>query len=174
MDEKLIQATRLWTIAQPGVSAFVTSMVRDFRDRDDVLQEVAVAVFESFDSYDETRPFGAWVMGIARNQIRQYLRKRARDRVVFSEATAACLETAFADLAAKPSDRLDLLQECVGSLEGRAKRLCELRYNNDLKPAAIAGKLQMTANSVAKALQRVREQLRACVERKLVGEGLAR
>ena len=57
MDEKSRQATRLWTLAQPVVSAFVTSVVRDFKDRDDVLQEIAVAAIESFDAYDPKRPF---------------------------------------------------------------------------------------------------------------------
>ncbi len=47
MDEATRQAMRLWTLAQPTVSAFVASVVRDFGDRDDVLQETAVAVIES-------------------------------------------------------------------------------------------------------------------------------
>ena len=82
MDDKSRQATRLWTLAQPVVSAFVTSVVRDFKDRDDVLQEIAVAAIESFDAYDPDRPFVPWVMGVARNQIGLYLRQRRRDRLV--------------------------------------------------------------------------------------------
>ena len=66
MDEKTRQATRLWTLAQPSVSAFVSSVVRDFRDRDDVLQDIAVAVIESIDLYDTERPFVAWAIGVAR------------------------------------------------------------------------------------------------------------
>jgi hypothetical protein len=50
MDDNTRQAARLWTLAQPVVSAFVTSVVRVFSARDDVLQEVAVAVIESFDA----------------------------------------------------------------------------------------------------------------------------
>lgn len=68
MDESTRQATRLWTLAQPAVSSFVSSVVRDFRDRDGVLQEVAVAVIESFESYDSKRPFLAWAIGVARNR----------------------------------------------------------------------------------------------------------
>ncbi|MCP4172172.1 MAG: RNA polymerase factor sigma-70, partial [Fuerstiella sp.] len=59
MDEKSRQATRLWTLAQPKVSAYVTSVVRDFKDRDDVLQDIAVAVIDSFDTYDPGRSFDA-------------------------------------------------------------------------------------------------------------------
>ena len=52
MDEKTRKATRFWTLAQVKVSAFVTSVVRDFKDRDDVLQDIAVGVIDSFDAYD--------------------------------------------------------------------------------------------------------------------------
>ncbi len=51
MDEQL-DSHRLWTLAQPTVSAFVVSVVRDFAARDDLLQETAIAVIESFDRYD--------------------------------------------------------------------------------------------------------------------------
>ena len=86
MDERQRTATRLWTLAQPAVSAFITGIVRDFRDRDDVLQEVAVAVIESFDRYDPGRPFVPWAIGVARNQVGLYLRRRGRDRLCFDSA----------------------------------------------------------------------------------------
>lgn len=173
MDETTRQATRLWTLAQPAVSAFITSVVRDFRDRDDVLQDVAVAVVESFETYDPARPFVPWAVGIARNQVGLYLRQRKRDRLVFDDDTVACLATAFGEVNAEPSPRLDYLQECLGGVVGRARQICELRYRDDLKPAAIGAALGMTANSVAKALQRVREQLRECIERKSAAGGSA-
>ena len=166
MDESTRQAARLWTLAQPAVSAFVTSIVRDLGDRDDVLQETAVAVIESFDSYDGDRPFVAWAIGVARNQVGLYLRRRRRDRLVFDEETVARLATAFAEVAPEQSHRLNFLRDCLASLEGRARRLLELRYEGDLKPAIIGERTGMTANAVAKALQRIRDQLRECIERK--------
>lgn len=173
MNQQARQATRLWTLVQPTVSAFVTSVVRNFRDRDDVLQDIAVAVVESFENYDPRQPFLPWAMGVARNQIGLYLRRLRRDRLLFDDETIAALATAFAETAPGESRRLDFLHDCLKSLEGRARMLCELRYHEDLKPAAIAQALGMTANAVAKALQRIREQLRDCIERKAVREGFA-
>lgn len=65
MEEQYQQAIRYWTLAQPVVSAYVTAVVRDFRDRDDLLQAISVAVLEAFSSYDPARPFTAWAIGIA-------------------------------------------------------------------------------------------------------------
>ncbi len=173
MDAQTRQATRQWTLAQPAVSAFLTSVVRDFRDRDDVLQDVAVSVVESFDRWDSERPFVAWAMGIARNQVGLYLRRRRRDRQVleFDPETVNSLAVAFSSVAEVGEPRLDFLHECLKLIEGRARTMCELRYQQDLKPAAIAEKIGMTANAVAKSLQRIREQLRDCIGQKDTAQG---
>jgi len=174
LDEQTRQATRLWTLAQPVVSALVTSIVRDFEARDDVLQEVAIAVMESFDRYDSDRPFTAWALGIAQNQIRIYLRRRQRERLVFDDELIASLAAAFEATAPERLRPLDFLRDCLGSLSGQARELCDLRYGQDLKPATIAESVGMSANSVAKALQRIRDQLRTCIEQKAALEGRSR
>lgn len=166
MDETTRQATRQWTLAQPAVSAFIAAVVRDFRDRDDVLQNVAVAVIESFDSYDANSPFVPWAIGIAKRQVGSYLRRRGRDPLVFDDETVAVLAVAFDEETHARSAAFDFLADCISSLDGRARKLIDLRYRDDLKPAAIASQIDMTPNSVAKALQRIRDQLKECIQRK--------
>ncbi len=173
MNEQYQQAIRYWTLAQPMVSAYVASIVRDFRDRDDLLQNISVAALESFSSYDPSRPFNGWVMGIAKNQIGTYLRERKRHQLVFDAETIDLLAVAFDDVESEQHHKLDHLQDCFSKLEGRARQLCELRYQNDLKPAAIAGLLGMTANSVAKSLQRVRDMLRQCIDKRAAMDGVS-
>jgi RNA polymerase sigma-70 factor (ECF subfamily) len=166
MDDAARQATRLWTLAQPTVSAFLASVVRDFRDRDDLLQETAVAVIESFDRYDASKSFVGWALGIARNQVGLYLRRRGRHAIVFDTEAVERLAAAFESVTPDEAHRLDHLHDCLQGLEGRTRRICDLRYRDDLKPAAIATAVGMSANGVAQALHRIREQLRHCIERK--------
>ncbi|MEY3457849.1 MAG: hypothetical protein RL215_1006 [Planctomycetota bacterium] len=156
---------RQWTLAQPVVSAFIGSLVRDFTDRDDVLQETAVAILESADRYDPARPFIAWALGIARNQVRLYLRRTARDRSVFGESLVDEMVGGFEAISVQEVQRLSFLRGCLQRLEPREQLLFQLRYAEDLKPAAIGERLGMAANTVSKALQRLRDQLRACIER---------
>lgn len=153
------------------VAAFVAAVIRDYRDRDDVLQETALAVFESIESYDSAQSFNGWAIGIARNQVGLYLRRRKRDRHVFDASTIACIESAFSRTS--PPPKLDYLPACMQQLDGRSREMCEMRYQEDLKPAATGEQLQLTANAVSKALQRIREQLRLCVESKVAVEGAA-
>jgi len=170
MDDRTRQAARLWTLAQPMVAGFVASVVRDFKDRDDVLQEIAVAAIESFDSYEKDRPFVPWVMGIARNQIGLYLRHRRRDRHVFDDQTIDHLAAAFSEVSKREVQKLDALSECLRQLQGRALELCQLRYQQGLAPSRIAEQKGMALSAVAKALQRIRDQLRGCINRKLAEE----
>lgn len=174
MEESTRQVTRLWALAQPRISAFVVSVVRDFRDRDDLIQDIAVAVFDSFDSYDSKRPFEQWALGVARNQFKSYLRKRKRDRErhVFGDETVECIERAMAEEPVEELRKLEFLRECFEELGERGRQLCEMRYQDDLKPAAISEKMAMPGTAVRKALQRAREQLRQCIERKATAEGV--
>ncbi|MDY3552225.1 sigma-70 family RNA polymerase sigma factor [Gemmata sp. JC717] len=170
MNPAVVEATRLWTLAVPHVSAFVTSLVRDFQDRDDVLQETAVAVLNAFGRYDPAQPFVAWAIGIARNQVRLHCRRKNRERIAFDSDAVDALAHAFA--VVPPHDpRLDHLGRCVEALDPQAKELCRLRYELDLKPARIGERTGTAASAVAKALQRVRDRLRACVERKALEAG---
>lgn len=162
MNPAVIEATRLWTLAVPAVSAFVAAIVRDFQDRDDVLQETAVAVLEAFPRYDPAQPFTAWAVGIARNQVRLHWRRKGRERLAFDTEAVDALAAAFAEVG--PDRRLDFLDGCVASLDQASRELCRLRYEHDLKPAAIGERLGLAANTVAKALQRIRDRLRECIQ----------
>lgn len=166
MDDKARQAARCWTMAVPSVRAFVASMVPGFADRDDVLQETAVAVMDSFDRYDPTQPFVAWAIGIARNQVRLYYRRVNRNARIFESETVDLLEQAFVADAGEPRPELDYLGDCLARLDRKSRELCRLRYDLDLKPAAIGMKLGQSANSVAKSLQRIRDRLRDCMKEK--------
>lgn len=166
MDDQSRQAARLWTLALPAVSAFVASQVREIQDRDDILQDTAVAVMDSFDRYKPDQPFIAWAVGIARNQVLLYFRRKSRERTVFDSQAMEALVLAFSDPALESETRADFLAECMQGLDEEARELCRLRYELDLKPASIAEKLGSSANTVAKSLQRVRDRLRDCIERK--------
>ena len=74
---------RLWTAAQPAVSGYVRSLVRNRSMADEVLQETSLVLFRRFDEYDEQRPFVAWALGVARFQVLSLNRDAARSRVAF-------------------------------------------------------------------------------------------
>lgn len=167
VDESMKNALRHWTVVQPIVSSYVHSLVRDYSARDDLMQDIAIAVLESFDRYDPAEPFAAWAIGIARNHVRLYFRTVHRSRLRFSDALMDQLSESFSQVSTPEIHHLEHLQTCLDQLDGRAKQLCEARYVENQKPSQISQWLGGSPNGVVKALQRIRERLRECIDRRV-------
>jgi RNA polymerase sigma-70 factor (ECF subfamily) len=173
MDDLARKAFADWTRAQPAVSAFVHAIVADRSERDDVLQEIAMAVLESYGSYDQSRPFVPWALGLSRRVAAESFRRRKRMPMLLTEEATASFAAAVEHVADSERDRLVHLADCLKELDGRAREICDLRYRLDLSPARIAERLGLQPNTASKALQRVREQLRECIERRTGSEARA-
>ncbi len=160
--------TQLWTAAHPTVAGFVRGLVPDRTAVDDILQEVAVAVFAQFASYDQSRPFVAWALGIAKHKVQDRWRTLARSKQVVQDS--AVLE-AMAEISAEMDDEFETrraaLQECLSQVQGRASDLLRLHYHEGLEPRLIAEQLGLQAGHVRVLLNRVRGVLRDCIERRI-------
>lgn len=172
MDPRTRDILRLWTQAQPAVSAFALALLRNASERDEAMQMTAVAIVDAFDSYDPARPFLPWALGIARREIAT-LRRRSSRVPILSDAAERAIAAALPELAEAERARLAHLADCLAKLEGRAREICDLRYRSDLKPGRIAELLGLRPNTVAKSLERIRDELRACIERASNAEMLA-
>jgi RNA polymerase sigma-70 factor, ECF subfamily len=166
--DRMRQIARLWTLAQPVVSALVSSTVIDFHDAEDLLGQVAETVVTKACEYDPQRPFTPWAMGIARYRILQYFERRRADRHVgFDDETLGLLAETHCELAEEASARLAGLRQCLGQLQGKSKRVLEMRYLHDHGPSWIAEKMGMTPGAVWTLLHRVRKALAECIDRRL-------
>jgi RNA polymerase sigma-70 factor (ECF subfamily) len=67
-----------WTAAQPAVGSYIGSLVPDFQEAEDLLQDVAIVLLRKFAQYDERRPFVAWALGVAKFEILSSRRRHAR------------------------------------------------------------------------------------------------
>ena len=161
-----------WLKAEPVLRAFVAAAVWDSHHAEDVLQEVASTVTRKYKSFDPSRPFLPWCLGIARLKIKEYLRACARDRIVLSDATLLALEAAATDLIDSQLEaRRVALQACVRKLEGRQRDVIEMRYLRAASLDEIASKLKTSTSAVAVTLHRARANLRECVLRTVSVEG---
>jgi RNA polymerase sigma-70 factor (ECF subfamily) len=123
VDESARQAMRQWTLVQPVVSSYVGAMVRDRSARDDLMQEIAIAVLESFSRYDPQSPFTAWTMGIARNHIRNYFRSISRNAIIFDDELLVSLADSFAATESQELQQLEHLQHSLAKQLVRRQRI---------------------------------------------------
>ena len=156
---------RLYLSHQNELRAFVAACLRRPADSDEVLQDVAVALWQGFSRFDPARPFLPWARGVAAIEMHRFRRERGRLHPTLSPQAIAALEVAFAD--DEPVGTLEALRRCRDALPGHALRLVELRYHDNHDLERIATMTGRSVEAVGKALQRVRSALAACVQREL-------
>jgi RNA polymerase sigma-70 factor, ECF subfamily len=158
----------LWTKAHPIVSAYFRASLRDFHQAEDLLQETAAVVAEKFTTYDASRSFVSWVLGVARNKLLHHLRTHSNDRHVFDEATIREITDVYSELESESSVMSAALQTCIDRVSGRPRKVLEMRYIRELTPATIAAQTGTNANAVAVMLHRIRRALRECIEKQIL------
>lgn len=169
------QLARLWMEAQPSVLSYICAGVHRFHDAEDILQEVAEDAAARFDSYDASRPFVAWALGIARYKIADHYRARQRagaDDLQLSEPALVALADAHVRRVDSIKPMYAALEDCMDELSNRNRVMLKLRYEDDESSAAIAERFDTTAKTVRVTLTRVRAQLAKCIKAK-TGEASA-
>ena len=160
--------TALWVQAQPVVANYLASHVNNREMADDLLQEVAVALYESFERFDPTRAFLPWAIGTARKRMLSELRKRRNEKVIFeNEETLLVLAKAHERMAPTFPDRAEALRHCLGACPPKVTRLINLRYRRQLSFSEMGRVLRTNGANVRTMLSRAREALRKCVRRRL-------
>jgi len=138
---------------------------------DDLSQEVFLIAFQELQRFDAERDFGKWLRGIARNVVRNELRKDARRRRIIHEGMTELLTRRdCAEATLLERSRLSALRDCVEQLPKRSRQLVAGRYGVGCTATELAEQMEMTAEAARKALSRIRAQLRQCVDIRVAEE----
>lgn len=152
---------------QDDLRAFIGSLVRDRHACDDLLQDVALVLWRKYGEYDPSRPFGAWARGIATYKVLQWFEKSKRVPVPLSPAATQLIALAFEESPAGGAEEQEALRRCLEKLPEKSRDLVRMRYEESLKLRDIAERVSSTLDAVHKALSRIREALRVCVQEQI-------
>lgn len=171
-QDKTKSLTLNWTSAQPTVAAYISSMVTVFQDAEDVLQTVALAIAEKYDTYDPSSSFLSWALGIARNKIYDYYRTQSKMRKmkILDIATVEQVSQIFEKETPRLNEMRHAMEYCLGKLSGHWRQVLEMRYIRELSTHRMAQQLGMTNNAIFITLHRVRLALQACIRQQLAVE----
>ena len=153
---------------QASLRVFVRSLGVEPGWVDDLAQDTFVVAYREMDSYNPDRDFGKWLRGIARNLVRNELRKQGRHRRILHES----LSQHLLNLAENEGDQVDVtqlsaLRDCVEQLPGRSRELVRSRYYEGWDATILADKFEMKAATVRQTLLRIRRQLYQCVNQRV-------
>lgn len=159
---------------QGGLRAFLR-MIGVARDAvDDLAQETFLVAYREWGSFDPHQDLGKWLRGIARNLVRNELRKSSRrTRLLQEEVTQHLLQASesAADEGLTFEERdFHALRDCVEQLPQKSRQLVSGKYCDEWNATFLADQLQMSATAVRLALMRIRRQLRSCIEERLAYE----
>jgi RNA polymerase sigma-70 factor (ECF subfamily) len=156
---------RLLAQHQRGVYALILSLVPNWADADEILQETNVRLWEQFDRYQPGTDFGAWARTVARFQVLTYRRQQGRSRVHFTsdfiDAVCDAHEQSSCD-----ADRHEALSACLERLPERHRELLRAYYAPEADASAISARWGRSIESVRLTLFRVRRSLRECIDRR--------
>lgn len=156
----------LYARYQNDLFRYVATLVPHLQDAEDVLAEVALALWGSFGEFDRSAEFLPWARQFAYLRVLKYYRARNR-RFMLPQRL---LEKLASDVRfrEKPVDqRLVYLDECRKKLASPDRELLDQRYVKRQRVQDIAKRSSQSANAISKSLGRIRRLLLSCIEQRI-------
>ncbi len=167
------QYLRLFAEHEPALRTFVRTLLPSRADASEVMQEVAVVLWQKFEEFDGTRDFRKWAFGVARFEVLAFLRDRARDRHVFDEKLLAHLADEAVAAEVRHDAQREALDLCLQKLTSQQRALVLSAYATGTRIDELATRRGQTPMSLYKVLHRIRQALLDCVQRQLTRQELA-
>lgn len=147
--------------------AYLRSLVRAGDVVDDLFQQTMLVAWRRLDDFDQERPFGPWLRGIAGRLVMEQRRKKAEGMLTCEPEVIEALDRRFETIGKRPGDtfreRLDRLGTCLGRLPASFREVIELTYARGLMLKQVAEAVGEGEEAVKKRVQRARLMLADCL-----------
>lgn len=149
------------------LAAYLRSLVWSPPAAEDLFQETMLVAWRRLGDFDRSRPFGAWLRGIARRLALEDQRRRRALPTSIDPEVLAELDRRYEDLAHAPGDtfrqRAERLIKCLARLPEHMRAAIEMVYSRQMLLGAAAQALDASEEAVKKRIQRARQLLAECV-----------
>ena len=150
---------------QRSVYGYLRARVQQASDADDMMQEVFLRFYLAQARFDSTALIRPWLLGIARNLLREHVRDvKRRKEVAWTEL---CLELESVlppdALWTDADDALRHLAKCLEDLGPSARQAIDLHYRSQRKLVEIGRELHRSEGAVKLLMHRARQALKDCL-----------
>lgn len=164
---------RCFTAHEAAIRAFVRRLVPSRADADDVMQEVAVVLWEKFAQFRTDGSFRAWAFGVARYEVLAWLRDKGRDRLTLCEDVVAALADESVPAEPHLSRQREALDSCLERLARPQREWLMAAYQPQARVPELARQSGRTVAGFYQWMYRVRRLLFDCIRRELAREALS-
>lgn len=153
------------------VWGYLRARLPNAADAEDLCQEVFLRLYSGKAVPREAgrADLRAWLLGIARNVLREYVRKTRRRREIAWTELCLELETDGDGDVHTYEETLAHLPGCLQSLGPSARQAIDLYYHDDLSMRDIAERFKRSEGAVKLLVFRARQAVKRCLDNRLVG-----
>ena len=152
---------------QRKISSYIRSLVPNFSDSDDIMQETISTMWKKFDQFELGTDFASWGVIIAYYQVMNYRKKKRRDLLYFNEDIFNQICDVAKERYAETDDRIQMLRECIQKLKHEDQYLLKARYELNYTAKYLAVKVNRSIQYIYKHLSRIHCLLNACVKKQI-------
>ena len=155
---------------QAGLRSYIRCCGVHADSVDDIAQEVFIVAYKQLDKFDQSLNFGHWLRGIARNIVRNEIRKDARHNRIMDERLSHFLIAEFENNyqgSDSQGSEVKALSECINQLPDKSRSLIIKRYSEEQNTHLLSEQFDMSTTAVRLALMRIRNKLKVCLDYRL-------
>ncbi len=149
---------------QQAVFGYLRTRLFEPSDAEDLCQEVFLRCFQGREKFSRATAVRPWIIGIARNVLREHIRRlKRRKEVAWAKL---CLELDDLDTPVEHNEAdaaLEHLPHCIGGLGEHAREAIQMKYEKRMRMAEIGRKMARSEGAVKLLMHRARQALRSCL-----------
>ena len=161
---------RLVKIHRTTIYALVLSYIKNSADAEDLTQRIFIRAYERLATLRELDRFRPWLLQIAHNTSKDWLRQRSGSTTRFE----AINDTDFTEVAPSPEDIAlkteieNVVRQAISTLRETDRRLIEARYIEGVSYDQLRVESGLSYAAIANRLKRAKREIRGRIE-KLLG-----
>lgn len=152
---------------QGAVFGYLRARLFEASDAEDLCQEVFLRCYMVKAKYDDSALVRPWLIGVARNVLREHIRKVTRRQEVIWTELCLELESMVETDQSVYEDVLGHLPGCLESLGPSARQALDMHYGSRFKLTEISERLHRSVGAIKLLMHRSRQALRHCLDRKV-------
>jgi RNA polymerase sigma-70 factor, ECF subfamily len=172
LEEKQDLFHRLLFRNQNRIYAYVLTLIGNYTDADDVMQETISVMWQKFSDFKTGTNFVSWGITIAHYKILDYRRNKQKDGRICQYNNDLLEQFGYEVTQNNVSfdEKFALLRKCIEKLQSRYLTVIKLRFQEDLNPSAISNRCGISVTNVYQILSRAYSMLISCINRQKLRE----
>ncbi len=137
----------------------VNSYCRNIEDRKDLIQEIILQLWKSFDNYNEKYMYSTWIYRISLNVAISFFRKENSRKRISNSLTSDIFDFTDTEITDEKETNLGLLNQIISKLNDLDKALM-LLYLEEKNYTEISEIIGITETNVSTKISRIKSKLK--------------